>query len=93
MTRPLPGRPGIHHERVVAVVTTLPAGREQVGSDYLIGGRLVLTAEHCMRDKVTGAAPLGLRVIRATDGSSSDKIEVVASPALDVAVLRLREAP
>ena len=79
MTRPLPGRPGIHRERVVAVVATLPAGREQVGSGYLIDGRLVLTAEHCTRDKVTGAAPLGLRVIRATDGLSSDKIEVAAS--------------
>ena len=87
---------GIARARVVAVVATLPGGREQVGSGYLVGGRLVLTAAHCTRDKATGAAPLGLRVIRATDGAAAVAdvaADVVVAPELDVAVVRLTDAP
>ena len=84
--------PGIPRERVVAVVVALRDGREQVGSGYLIGGRLVLTAEHCTRDKLTGEPALGLRVIRATDALSTDQLEPMACPALDVACLKLTQA-
>ncbi|MGZ4665225.1 MAG: trypsin-like peptidase domain-containing protein [Frankiaceae bacterium] len=75
------------------MIAALPGGREQVGSGYLVGGRLVLTAEHCTRDKASGHAALGLRVVRASDGHSVDVVEVVASPAVDVAALRLTDVP
>jgi Trypsin-like peptidase domain/WD domain, G-beta repeat len=88
---------GIPRERVVAVVAALPGGREQIGSGYLVGGRLVLTAAHCTRDKVTGAVPLGLRVIRATDGATAEVMDltadVVVARTLDVAVVRLTNTP
>ena len=48
------GSSSVWVDRVVAVAATLQDGREQVGSGYLVSGRLVLTAEHCSRDKVTG---------------------------------------
>ena len=88
---------GIPRARVVAVVADLPGGREQVGSGYLVGGRLVLTAAHCARDKKTGAVPLGLRVIRASDGAAAEVMDLVADVvttwALGVAVLRLTTVP
>src|ERR1022692_3859619 len=74
--------------RVVAVIATFPGG-EQFGSGYLVGGRLVLTAEHCTRDKLTGRPALRLRVTRASDWASADVVETLASPIVDVAVLRL----
>ena len=83
---------GVVLARVVAVVATLQNAREQVGSGYLINGRLVLTAEHCTRDKTTGQAATGLRVIRASDGQSAVCLDVLASPSLDVAVVRLSDA-
>ena len=78
-------------DRVVAVTATLRDGREQVGSGYLVTGRLVLTAEHCTRDRVTGDPPARLRVIRAWDGAAADVAEVVPDRGLDVAVLRLAD--
>jgi len=89
-----PGRSpdtGIPLSRVVAVVAELPNGREQVGSGYLVAGRLVFTAAHCTWDKTTGAAALGLQVIRANDGAPARVEDVVAASAMDVAVLRLRD--
>jgi hypothetical protein len=84
---------GIPLDRVVAVVATLADGREQVGSGYLAGGRIVLTAEHCTRDKLRADDPRRpLRVYRATDRTSVDVVNVDACPALDVAVLYLAEA-
>jgi hypothetical protein len=80
---------GIPRDRVVAVIAILSGNREQVGSGYLVGGRLVLTAEHCTRDILRERAVLRLRVIRASDGSSVDVAATVASPAVDVAVLQL----
>lgn len=81
--------------RVVAVVATLPDGREQVGSGYLVGGRLVLTARHCTRDKSRSRpVPLDqLRVVRASDSASTAVSEVVAASTLDIAVLRLVDPP
>jgi WD40 repeat protein len=83
--------------RVVAVVAKLADNREQVGSGYLVGARIVLTAEHCTRDRLRAddpppADPPALRVICATDGVSVDVRNVVACPALDVAVLHLAES-
>ena len=48
------GGSSVRVDRIAAVVATLRDGREQVGSGYLVSGRLVLTAEHCSRDRVTG---------------------------------------
>jgi predicted ATPase len=82
---------GIPRHRVVAVVATLPGGQEQFGSGFLVGGCLVLTAEHCTRGKHGNSVAVRLRVIRASDGSSADVTQTVACPALDVAVLKLAD--
>ena len=78
-------------DRVVAVAATLGDGREQLGSGYLISGRLVLTAEHCTRDKVTGEPAARLRVVRASDGAVAEVAGVVPDRGLDVAVLQLAD--
>ena len=87
---------GIPLSRVVAVVAKLADDREQVGSGYLVGARVVLTAEHCTRDKLRSddsPRPLrSLRVICATDETSVDVVRVVPSRTLDVAVLHLAES-
>src|SRR5438067_2341794 len=92
-----PVEPGVPRARVVAVVASLSAGREQIGSGYMIGSRVVLTAAHCTWDKTTGAAPLGLRIIRASDGAVADvddvSADVVAAPELDIAVVQLTAPP
>ena len=58
-----PGGSSVPVDRVVAVAATLKGGREQIGSGYLVSGRLVLTAEHCTRDKATGQSATRLRVV------------------------------
>jgi hypothetical protein len=78
-------------DRVVAVVATLRDGREQLGSGYLTGGRLVLTAEHCTHDKVTGEPAARLRVVRASDGAEAQVAGVIPDRGLDVAVLQLAD--
>ena len=87
----MPGGSAVRVERVVAVVATLRDGREQLGSGYLITGRLVLTAEHCTRNKVTGEAATRLRVVRASDGATTDVDSVVPDDELDVAVLQVAD--
>lgn len=86
------GWKGIPLDRVVAVVARLANGREQVGSGYLVNGRLVLTAEHCTRDDETGQAALSLQVRRASDGKHAEAKIRAASQADDVAVLDLSSA-
>src|SRR6266545_6641488 len=77
--------------RVVAVVIDLPDGRQQVGSGYLVGPRLVLTAEHCTRDRRTDGATGRPRVIRASDGWATTGKVGAASDVLDVATVELDE--
>ena len=83
----------VTRDRVVAVIAAFADGREQVGSGYLVSGRLVLTAAHCTWHKTTREPPIRRRVIRASDGAGADVAEVIADPDLDVAVLRLGSAP
>ena len=83
----------VTRDRVVAVIAAFADGREQVGSGYLVSGRLVLTAAHCTWHKKTREPPIRRRVIRASDGAGADVAEVIADPDLDVAVLRLGSAP
>ena len=71
------------------VAATLRDEREQVGSGYLVSGRLVLTAEHCTRDKVTGERAARLRVVRASDGVVAKVADGVSDHGLDVAALQL----
>lgn len=83
---------GIPVDRVVAVVARLDEGREQIGSGYLIGPRLVLTAAHCTRDKNvvnTAGRSLSLVVYRKSDGASALVDRLIESQPYDVAVLGL----
>jgi spore maturation protein SpmB len=86
-----PGASPVRVDRVVAVAATLRDRREQTGSGYLVSGRLVLTAEHCTRDKSTGEPAARLRVARASDGAVADVVGVVPDRGLDVAVLKLAD--
>ena len=86
-----PGGSSVPVDRVVAVAATLKGGREQIGSGYLVSGRLVLTAEHCTRDKATGQSATRLRVVRASDGAVADVADMVPDRGLDVAVLQLAD--
>src|SRR5664279_3780877 len=89
----------LSRRRVVAVVARLLNGLEQVGSGYLLDDRRVLTAEHCTRDKATGAAPASLSVVRSSDGQRATPVKVSAPSSsgepsgLDVAVLHLDDPP
>src|SRR6185437_9625578 len=91
MARMSSGESSVRVDRVVAVTATLRDGREQLGSGYLISGRLVLTAEHCTRDKGSGESPALLRVVRASDGAMARVAGVVSDHELDVAVLELAD--
>lgn len=84
---------GIPVDRVVAVVASLATGLEQVGSGYLLAGGTVLTAEHCTRDKKSGAAACSVRVVRASDGLSAEATVQAASHDDDVALLELAAPP
>ena len=78
---------GIPSDRVVAVLADLQSGLTQVGSGYLVTGRRVLTAYHCIMDEKTGQPALSLRVVRRSDGLTV-QVELVAAT-LDVAVLEV----
>lgn len=86
---------GVRLDRVVAVVLSLAAGQEQVGTGYLVGGRMVLTAAHCTRDRKTRRLGLAMRIVRASDGQHAhvDLTGILASQELDVAVIPLGDAP
>ncbi len=85
------GGSSVRVDRVVAVAAALRDGREQFGSGYLISGRLVLTAEHCTRDKATGEPATRLRVVRASDGAVAEVVGAVSDRGLDVAVLQVAD--
>lgn len=76
-------------ERVTAVLATWSDGSEKTGSGFLISGRLVLTAAHCVRDKMTGEEAVSVKVSRASDGSLSTGTGIVSCAHLDVAVISL----
>jgi hypothetical protein len=91
---------GIRTDCVVAVVATLANGRIQVGSGYIVADRLVLTAEHCTRDKNSdepSQPPVSLHVVRLSDRARSPAAittvdeQPAASRALDIALLRIYE--
>jgi Trypsin-like peptidase domain len=87
--------PGVLLDRVVAVVAELPAGQEQIGSGYLVSGRSALTAEHCTRDKSRpDRIAKRLKLVRPFDGASAEVTRpIVRDTSLDVAVLRVEDAP
>src|SRR5271169_5740325 len=91
MDRMSSGGSSVRVDRVVAVVAALRDGREQLGSGYLVTGRLVLTAEHCTRDKETGESAARLRVVRASDSAEAQVADVAPDHRLDVAVLQLAD--
>jgi len=87
---------GIPVDRVVAVLAQLDNGKTQVGSGYLVGGGLVLTAEHCIRDVVGRSARVtSLSVVRLGDRARA-AVEVLdrggvraVSADFDIALLTL----
>ncbi len=81
---------GIPSDRVVAVLADLQNGRTQIGSGYLVAGRRVLTAYHCIVDAATGQPAASLRVVRLSDGR--DGRVVVVAYARDAAVLEVRDS-
>ena len=83
---------GIPLERVVAVLLDSGADGSQTGSGYLVGGRLVLTADHCVRD-ASGQRAGQLRVVRASDGAQATASVLASSDEVDVAVLGLPDPP
>jgi WD40 repeat protein len=89
---PSTGKGGILVKQVVAIEATLENGRVQIGSGYLVDQRVVLTAEHCTRDKTATGSPVAKLSVIA-DGSKVTDAEVVSCPALDLAVLILRTVP
>jgi hypothetical protein len=88
---PAPDWRGIPASRVVAVVGDLRDGRIQVGSGYLVAGRRVLTALHCVLDRKAGSRVQSLRVVRLSDGAEASARLLAA--ALDVAALAVDEDP
>lgn len=83
------GQTGVELDRVVAVTATWADGHAEVGSGYLVTGRLVLTAGHCIRDKESGKIAARIKVVRASDGASASGGAVTVCPELDVAVIAL----
>lgn len=89
---------GIPSDRVVAVVATLDDGQQQVGSGFLVAERLVITVEHCIRNKAAPHAPAtSLRIVRLP-GAAEAAAEVLcvdgvraASQTLDVALLEIND--
>jgi Trypsin-like peptidase domain len=80
---------GIPSDRVVAVLANLQSGRIQIGSGYLVTGRRVLTAGHCLVDAESGQPAHSLRVVRSTDGAAAPAVLIAA--ASDVAVLEVND--
>src|SRR6185437_8475049 len=83
---------GIPVKHVVAIDAILENGRVQVGSGYLVDQRLVLTAEHCTRDKTAIGSPVTELSVVA-DGAKATVLEIVSCRGLDLAVLMLRAVP
>ena len=76
--------------RVVAVVAGVAHG-EQVGSGLVVAEGLVVTAAHCLHDRISGAPADYLRVTRATNGESLplDGSQTLTAQYADVAVIKL----
>ena len=87
----VPAWKGIPTDRVVAVIAKLANGKYQIGSGFLVGPDRVLTAEHCAKDKLTGAPAAGLEVVRKSDGTTIEVKSRLACKRLDLAVLDLTE--
>lgn len=56
---------------MVAVVACLDTGRVQIGTGYLVTGRLVLKVCWYTADERTGRPARSLRVIRRSDGGQA----------------------
>lgn len=92
---------GVRTDRVVAVVAKLASGKTQIGSGYLVAERLVLTAEHCIRDKTAAAGieelPVSLTVRRLSDYAQASVVvaghagQRATSRVLDLALLEIPE--
>jgi len=57
-------------DRVVAVISVFEDGRRQWGSGYLVARDLVLTAWHCLVDRVTLERPVDWQVFMILSRSS-----------------------
>jgi TPR repeat protein len=87
-------RSGLSLDRVVAVMATWADGRTEIGSGYLVSGRLVLTAGHCVQDRMSGKAAARIQVVRASDNATTRGGAATVCSDLDVAVVALEnDAP
>jgi hypothetical protein len=82
---------GIPVHRVVAVLARLDTGLVQIGSGYLVTGRLILTSTYCVTDARTGRPATSLRVTRLSDGPEVPATLVAGGPEADAAVLAIGE--
>jgi hypothetical protein len=83
------GQTGVELDRMVAVMATWADRHAEVGSGYLVAGRLVLTAGHCIRDRKSGKLAAQIQVMRARDGATVPGGNVIMCPELGVAVIAL----
>ncbi len=77
--------PGVAADRIVGILAHLDTGTTQVGSGYLLTSDKVLTARHCIRDKLSNRPALSLQVYKLSDGATADA--QVAASALDIGLL------
>jgi tetratricopeptide (TPR) repeat protein len=83
---------GIPSAQVVAVEVTFTEGPPQIGTGFLVSDRLVITAEHCTRDRANTRPARRIRVHSGDARGTVEADKVASSQSLDIAVLRLLDA-
>lgn len=80
---------GVEPDRVVAVVAEFTGGRQQIGSGYLVGPDLVVTAAHCLHHAESGARAISCMIVRKSDGREESSALFDISESADIAIIFL----